>query len=328
MPKVSVIIPSFNAMKYLPRTMKSVLSQSFNDAEIIVVNDGSTDDTERWVLSIDDPRIKIITQENKGLAGARNTGILNSQGEFIAFLDADDIWEPTKLEKQVKALEEDMSVSLVYTWVAYIDEQDNPTGRVIRNVAEGDVWADLTQRNIVESGSVAMVRKNCFDEVGLFDQSLGSYVEDWDMWLRMSTKYRFKVLKEPLVYYRQVSSSASRNWEAMERSFRIVIDKAFNSVSPEQMHLRKQSYSRSSLVLSWKSLQSRNQDLEKAISFYMRAISYYPQICFSGEFFRLSLALFINKLFGASGYNSFLSVFYKFRNQMSGSPKSEVFINR
>lgn len=102
MPKVSVVIPAYNAMSYLPETVASVLNQTFEDYEVIVVNDGSKDDIKIWIAQLADTRIKLISQENQGLSGARNTGIAHAQGEYVAFLDADDLWAPTKLEKQVQ----------------------------------------------------------------------------------------------------------------------------------------------------------------------------------------------------------------------------------
>jgi len=92
MPKVSVVIPAYNAMPYLPETLESVLRQTYHDFEVVVVNDGSSDNTEEWVSQILDPRLKLISQANQGLAGARNTGIVNASGEYIAFLDADVIF--------------------------------------------------------------------------------------------------------------------------------------------------------------------------------------------------------------------------------------------
>ena len=101
MSKVSVIIPAYNAMNYLPQTLKSVLQQTFTDFEILIINDGSSDDIVEWSSQISDSRVKLISQINQGVSAARNTGIRNAQGEYIAFIDADDLWEPTKLEKQV-----------------------------------------------------------------------------------------------------------------------------------------------------------------------------------------------------------------------------------
>ncbi|MEH1816780.1 MAG: glycosyltransferase family A protein [Nostoc sp.] len=316
MPKVSVLIPAYNAMNYLPETLENVLSQTFSDFEVIVVNDGSSDEIEQWISQIKDPRVKLISQKNQGLAGARNTGITNAQGEYIAFLDADDLWEPTKLEKQLRVLEENPEVALVYTWVAFIDETGKPTGRIFKNQAEGDVWKKLTEHNIVESGSVGMVRRSCFETVGLFDCNLGSYLEDWDMWLRMASRYPFKVVKEPLVYYRQSSSSASRNWEAMARSFEIVIEKAFSAAPSELQYLKNRSYGSANLCLAWKALQSRAQDWESAASFRAKALAYYPWLCFSQEFVRLSIAITLLRQFGPDGYQRFLSYVYTLRQRI------------
>ncbi len=313
MPKVSVVIPAYNAMNYLPETIENVLSQTYNDFEVIVVNDGSSDETEQWVSQIKDPRFKLIFQENQGLAGARNTGIAQAKGEYITFLDADDLWEPTKLEKQVCVLEDNPEIALVYTWVAFIDEAGKHTGRVFKNEAEGDVWKTLTEHNIVECGSVAMVRRSCFEAVGLFDRNLGSSVEDWDMWLRMASKYHFKVVKEPLVYYRQRSTSASRNCEAMARSFQLVIEKAFASAPPELQYLKNRSYGQANRCLAWKALQSSQRDYKKALYFRQQAIAYYPQLRFSWDVIRLSIALAAIQGIGPDIYSKLLELAYSLR---------------
>ncbi|MUG99149.1 glycosyltransferase [Scytonema sp. UIC 10036] len=313
MPKVSVVIPAYNAIAYLPETMESVLSQTYDSFEVIVVNDGSLDETEQWVAQIQDPRVKLISQENQGLSGARNTGIFHARGDYIAFLDSDDIWEPTKLEKQASILDECPEVGLVYTWVAYINEQSQSTGKVFKHQAEGDVWKKLTEHNIVECGSVAMVRRSCFENCGVFDRSLVSFVEDWDMWLRIASKYPFKVVKEPLVYYRQRSNSASKNWEAMEQSFRIVIEKAFASVPNELQYLKNRSYASANLCLAWKPLQNQQKDYQKTLYFLQQASTYYPGVRFSKEFIRLSIAATAMRWLGNNGYKQVLTIFHTLR---------------
>jgi glycosyltransferase involved in cell wall biosynthesis len=318
MPKVSVVIPAYNAMPYLPRTLESVLSQTFHDFEVIVINDGSSDETEQWVSQVTDPRVKLISQENKGLAGARNTGIADAQGEYLAFLDADDLWEPTKLEKQALLLDQNSEVGLVYTWVAYITDQGEYTGRVVKYQAEGDVWQELTQRNIIECGSVAMVRRCCFETVGLFDWNLSSFNvnEDWDMWLRIAARYPFKVVKEPLAYYRQRSSSASKNWKAIEQSFRIVIEKTFDSAPPELLKLKQRSYGLANFCFAWKALQSGDKDFEKAIHFRQQALAYYPWLRFSKEYIRLSVAIALMQWLGLESYEKFLAMFHSWRRRL------------
>jgi glycosyltransferase involved in cell wall biosynthesis len=253
------------------------------------------------------------------LAGARNTGIKESQGEYLAFLDADDLWESTKLAKQVQVLDSYPSVGLVYTWVAYVDEQGNSTGRVVNNQQEGDVWQELTSGNLVECGSVAMVRRQCFEKCGVFDGNLGSFVEDWDMWLRIARTYPFKVVQEPLVYYRQVANSASRNWEAMAKSYRLVIEKAFAAAAWQDLPLRNRSYGTANLVLAWKAIQSQARDYEQASYFRSLAIKHNPWLLCSKEYLRLSMAIAIMQWFGTDGYRQFLSFLYGLRRSLNFS---------
>jgi len=323
MTKVSVIIPAYNAMAYLPETVASVLGQTLKDFELIIVNDGSSDDVETWFSQLTDPRVRLISQSNQGLACARNTGIANTQGEYIAFLDADDLWEPTKLEKQLQLMEQNPAVGLAYTWVAYIDETGKSTGRVFSHQADGQVWEQLIQHNIVECGSVAMVRRTCFDQVGVFDSQLTSFNvnEDWDMWLRIAAKYPFGVIKEPLVLYRQHSNGASKNWNAMEQSFQIVIEKAFASAAPQQLHLKRKSYAAANLCLAWKPLQCRDKDYRKSQYFRQQAVYHYPAVRFSVEYLRLSLAIAIMRWLGPNGYKQFLLLFYEMRRQTSATGK-------
>lgn len=313
MPKISVVVPAYNAMTYLPETLENVLQQTWQDFEVIVVNDGSSDETPQWVAQLTDPRVKLISQENQGLSGARNTGITHAQGEYVAFLDADDLWEPSKLQKQLQVVEKNPNIGLVYTWVVLIDSQGRKTGRTFQDQAQGQVWTTLIQENIVRCGSVALVRRECFETCGLFDKNLRSFVEDWDMWLRIASKYQFAVVPEGLVYYRQHANSASRNWESMEISYKIVIEKAFASAPPELQYMKNQSYARSNLSLAWKPLQSAIKDHHTAIKFRKIAIGYYPQLLWTKEYWRLSLAIFLIRSLGTKNYQKFLQFFYNLR---------------
>ncbi len=321
MPKISVIIPAYNAMAYLPATMATVLNQTFADFEVIVVNDGSSDETGEWVSQISDPRVKLISQKNQGNVAARNLGIAHAQGEYIAFLDADDLWEPTKLEKQVRCFEENPEIGLVYTWVALIDEKGKPTGRMFKSNAEGNVWRTLTKWNIVICGSVAVVHRCCFKTCGVFDRNLGSHVEDWEMWLRIATCYPFKVIKETLVYYRQRSTSTSKNLEAMARSYHLVIEKAFRDASWQELSLRNRSYGTANLVLAWIAIQSQARNYKQANHFRRQAFQHDPWLFFSKEYFRLSLAIIIMRCLGPNGYNKYLSVFHTLRRHTLSPPR-------
>jgi len=304
MPKVSVIIPAYNAMAFLPSTLKSISEQTFTDYEVIVVNDGSSDGIENWITQNAEPKIKLISQQNQGAAGAKNTGLTHAQGEYIAFLDADDLWEKTKLEKQVRILEDNPEVGLVYTWVGSIDEHGRPRPKVRINNVQGDVWEKLLEHNIVECGSVALVRRQCYEHVGWFDQSLpSSYGEDWDMWLRISVHYLFKVIQEPLVSYRAHSNNLSKNWTVMEKSHSIIIEKVFQSAPENRQYLKGRCYGFANLRIAWKILQSFGRVHPKVLYFQRKAVLCSPQLIFSQQNVRLSTAIFLVCLFKFEGYS-------------------------
>lgn len=326
MPKVSVVIPAYNAMAYLPEALESVLSQTLEDYEVLIVNDGSNDSIEEWFNQVEDSRVRLISQTNRGLAGARNTGVKESKGEFIAFLDADDRWHKTKLAKQVSILESSLTVGLVYTWMALIDQNGTLTGRFVKNQTEGRVWEYLIIRNCVGSGSTPMVRKACFDVVGHFDENLGSYMEDRDMWLRIAPLYEFAVVKEVLVDYRQHPISASKNWDAMTRSAKIILEKAFvdssNKLSASEKEiLMRKAWGRINLALAWKPLQSRNKNYQKSKEFIEIALQSEPQLFFTEEYIRLKLTTLSMKIFGDKFYSQLLEFFNSFRRLLSFQKK-------
>ncbi|MEP0885306.1 glycosyltransferase family 2 protein [Trichocoleus sp. ST-U3] len=315
MPKVSVVIPAYNAMAYLPETVDSVLRQSFTDFEVLIINDGSSDHILEWASQVTDPRVKLISQENQGLPGARNTGIAHAQGEYIAFLDADDLWEPEKLEKQVGCFEDKPTVGVVYTWTVLVDEQGNPIGRTFASNAEGDVWQQLLETDVISSGSSAMVRSCCFETVGVFDRSLTS-AEDLDMWLRIATHYPFAVVKEPLTLYRQHSNSMSKNRQKMIQNLRTVIEKTFQSVPLELLYLRNRAYASINLGLAWLSIDEG--DYKKAIHFRHQALLHHSQVRFSEKCMRLSFAIALIRWFGPHSYDGVRTLTRNVRRLMLG----------
>ncbi len=297
-PKVSIIIPAYNAIKYLPETVESVLKQSFTDFELLIINDGSSDNTVEWVSSISDSRVRLISQENKGLSGARNTGITSSKGEYISFLDADDIWEPTKIEKQVYKLDNDPTVGLVYTWVKYFYE-DIESVRLGDPDAEGNVLKAILEANVVMCGSNAMVRRFCFEEVGKFDENLTS-IEDWDMWIRIASKYSFAVVKEALVYYRQHNSNMSKNYEMMIQNFNKVFERAFQLVPPDLFYIKEKAYGRVYLHLAW--IAWDRADYKISSVFLEKATHHCPEISKLHDFQHLNRVSSARNLLGPWGY--------------------------
>ncbi|MEO0757329.1 MAG: glycosyltransferase family 2 protein [Cyanobacteria bacterium J06648_16] len=320
MPKVSIIIPAFNAMKYLPATLENVAQQTFQDYEIIIVDDGSRDSIKEWAAQIDDKRIRFFSQANAGSAAARNTGITHASGDFIAFLDADDLWDPTKLAKQVRTLEEDPQAGLVYCWVATIDANGHPQGKIYRNSAEGDVWTSLIEHDLTECGSNPMVRRNCFDRVGKFDSNF-AYAQTWEMWLRIADVFPFRVIEEPLVYYRFHSSNISKQWQTMEASFTAIIEKVFATAPAKRQVYKSRSYASAYLCIAWKALQNLGGDYQTAQYFQKKALTYYPKARFSGQNIRLKVAIALVRIFGLDGYSQLRLKLHQLKYQLTRLPK-------
>lgn len=313
MPNVSIVIPTYNSIQYLPAAIEGALNQTLTDFEIIIINDGSTDGTEAWVLQQPDPRIRLISQENLGKSAARNAGITAAQGGYIAFLDADDFWEPTKLERQVNCLDENPHIGLVYTWTVLADCDGRPTGRLINSQATGDVWRDLVRGNILACGSTPLVRRDCFDSVGLFSLDL-PLAQDWDMWIRIAARYPFAVIEEPLVRYRQHGNNTSKRLEGMHRCNTLVLERAFQSVSADVSELEEEAYQSLNLYLGWLAIQIR--DCERAFFFWRKAYTAAPSLRASGESVRLLLSILAARLFGFGIYGQFAKLGRELRYEL------------
>ena len=196
MVKVSVIVPVYNGEKYIREAIDSVLNQSYKDFEVIVIDDGSKDNTLSIIKEYDG-KIRWKSQENKGQASATNEGVKMAEGEYVAYLDADDVCMPERLEVQVKYLDNHPNVGLVYSGYYQI----NGAGEVKRIVkARPHDNFVLLQTDYIARSTV-MHRKNCLEEVGLFDESI-SGDDDWDMWIRISEKFGVDHVERPLVKYR------------------------------------------------------------------------------------------------------------------------------
>jgi glycosyltransferase involved in cell wall biosynthesis len=191
-----------------------VLAQSFEGYELIIVDDGSTDDTKKVCEPyLVDSRVHYIFQQNGGPAKARNTGISASSGAFICFLDDDDLWKPNKLQRQVQFIDNQLANfrnwGMVFTWAALIDDRGDIIGyRGHRQ--EGAIYKSLFFENIIDATSSVLVKREVFDTAGLFDGSLEP-CEDWDMWLRISKEYLVFPIKEYLVQYREHENRLSTN---------------------------------------------------------------------------------------------------------------------
>ncbi|MBV6625065.1 MAG: glycosyltransferase family 2 protein [Rivularia sp. (in: Bacteria)] len=316
MPKVSVIIPTYNAMRFLPETLKSIFRQTFTDFEILIVNDGSSDDIVEWVSQITDPRVKLISQVNQGVSAARNTGIRNAQGEYIAFIDADDLWEATKLEKQVKCMQANPNVGLVYTWTAFIDEFGKPTGISKVSHSQGDVWEEIVIQDMISTGTSAMVRAECFDKVGLFDVRL-SIGEDRDMWTRIAAMYHFAVVKEFLTLYRRHSHNTTISNDKIIPQLSLVIEKTFANAPKHLLYLKDRSYCWINIYAAWSSIQEE-KDYEQAVFYRRQAVQHYPRIRFTSMYLRQTIAITMLALLGTRNYGKVRGLRKTLFNRNSG----------
>lgn len=230
-PLVSVVIPAHNAAATVRETISSVLRQTFDHFELIVINDGSTDATEQIVADITDSRVQCFSFANAGPSAARNRGMERSTGEFIAFLDADDLWLPGKIAAQVEALQKNPDAALAFSWSDSIDESGSflKKGNYVR--PEDPVYEQLIAWNFLDNGSTPMVRRGALQEVGFFDETL-RLGEDWDMWLRLAFRYPIVCVPEVHVLYRVRKSSASSNVKPLAEGTLEVLRRALDRLPP------------------------------------------------------------------------------------------------
>jgi glycosyltransferase involved in cell wall biosynthesis len=213
MPKVSVVIPTYNRAHLISETVQNVLAQNFRDYEVIVVDDGSTDNTKD-VLRPFGNKIKYIYKKNAGLAAARNTGIEHSTGEYIAFIDDDDLWYPNKLDVQVGILDKNLQLGFVCSQADVINAQ---SGEVMYTLKKGwfnkENFESLYNENFIPVLTV-MMRRSCYEKLGGFDENQITG-EDYDYWLRLSKIYPFHFIDMPLAKWRMTPKSMSKNIEKM-----------------------------------------------------------------------------------------------------------------
>lgn len=228
-PLVSIIVPAYNAQRYIEATLESLICQTYPHMEIMVVDDGSTDQTADIVKKFkeNDPRIQLLQQSNSGVAAARNLGIQYSRGDYIAPVDADDLCYPQKIAKLVACLQAvDSKVGVVYSWSNIIDSAGNPTGTHLMSDFEGNVFEQLLFSNFIGNASSSLIRRHCLERAGLYNTAFflqaAQGCEDYDLYLRIAEQFEFRVVKEFLTGYRKSENSMSSNHKSMERSRHLV----------------------------------------------------------------------------------------------------------
>jgi glycosyltransferase involved in cell wall biosynthesis len=279
MPLISVIIPVYNGEKTIKETINSVLNQTLSNLELLVINDGSQDSTLEIVLSIKDPRLKVFSYPNAGLAATRNRGISLAAGDYISFIDADDLWTPDKLEAQFNALQKNPKAAVAYSWTDWIDESGQLLGRGVYNTQQGEVFAKLLLNDFVANGSNTLIRRQALSEVGDFDESL-SAAEDWDMWLRLAARYEFVAVPTSQILYRVYASSMSFDVWGMEVSSLKVIEKALAQAPNSLEPLKRKSLGNRYKYLTFKALEGHPERKKGlvAVRFFLHSVRNDPSL--------------------------------------------------
>ncbi len=236
MVRVSVVVPLYQTEAYIGAALSSVLAQTFRDFEVIVVDDGSSDLGPAIAGATGDARVRVVTQENRGLAGARNTGIRHSRADIIALLDADDLWAPEKLRRHVAQLDANAFLDVSFSASRLIDGDGRDLGLVQSPISHALGAADFFRRNPIGNGSAPVLRRRAFDRIAFFDKGLGRLCwfdesfrqsEDIECWMRLKAMAgcQFGYVPEPLTLYRVNSGGLSANIGAQLATWRRFRDK-------------------------------------------------------------------------------------------------------
>ena len=279
MPIISVIIPAYNAEKTIQETVQSVLNQTFTDFELLIVDDGSQDATLDIIKRISDPRIQVSSYPNAGANISRNRGLAQAAGEYVSFLDADDLWTPDKLEAQLNALQTNTQAAVAYSWTDCIDESGQFSRHGGSVTVNGNVLAELLIINFLSNGSNALIRKQAIAELGGFDESL-SACQDWDMWLRLAAKYEFVGVPYPHILYRVSTNSISSNVVVLEQAVLTVIERVFSQTPASWYYLKKYSLGNMYKYLLFKAFDGypNRQTGQAAIRFLWQTLKYDPSM--------------------------------------------------
>lgn len=305
---VSVIVPAFNAASGIRQTLRSALAQTYRRIEVIVVDDGSTDETSAVVeeIAATDARVRLLRQVNAGVGAARNTGILAAHGHYIAPLDSDDEWSPRKIEAQVARLEQrGPAAGLSYCWSRLIDDE----GRVLTwappRRLEGHLGTGMLAGNLIGNASVPLFRTSALEKVGLYltraEQHGAQGCEDWDLHLRVAEKFQVACVPAYHVSYRQSHCGMSQNSLGMAASYETVmrralarnpqLDRAVLAWSSERFHsyLARKCYSwgdyRSTLRFMWRTFRA-DPIAYLNLQYYWFVLGSMIHLCTGGRFRR------------------------------------------
>lgn len=295
-PLVTVVIPSYNRAQYIGETIESVFAQTYYNIEIIVIDDGSTDNTEEAVAKYV-PRVRYVKQENAERGASRNHGLRLANGEFIVFLDSDDLLLPDKIEEDLILFKENPSIGLVYTDILIIDAEGNPIKQIKRPGYAGKITEKLLEDNFISIGA-HLIRTQLVRDIGGFrEERQLSGSEDWEMWVRLSTITEFAYLSRATAKIRTHLANTMNNAEGMSRSMNYALDLVSKSkyLNTKQKLLLGKTKAYMSLINAINYCSSNEK--EKTLFFLKEAFVNNPKITFDYRFSYTILRLVKSYLF-------------------------------
>jgi glycosyltransferase involved in cell wall biosynthesis len=274
-PTVSVIIPTRNRYSFVPRAIQSVLNQTYQDFEVLVVDDASDDHTEEIVKGFSDERITYIHHEVKrGGSAARNTGIKLSKGEFIAFLDDDDQWLPEKLQCQMHLFSNSPTVvGAIYTGVLKCSTSKDQVLKEIIPTKRGMIFRELLFSNCIATTSTILIKRECFEKVGLFDEKLSS-CQDWDMWIRLSQDFQFDFTEHSLVKFYVHENSITTDYQARIQGRQVLLEKIFHHIASQPKLVANYYFENSRIFFLMNDRHKGKAEMRQVIKNYPTNIKY------------------------------------------------------
>jgi len=299
-PVISVVMPTYNRAHLISRAIHSVLNQTYENLELIIVDDGSTDNTEQVVQSFNDTRLKYIKQpKNSGAAAARNTGIEAALGAYIAFLDSDDEWLPHKLEKQVKAFSvAPPEVGVVYSGIWWLEDGKTKYFSYPNNIKkDGYLRHSILKKGFIFLQS-SVVKRECFSKAGMFDERL-VVLEDWELWLRISYYCHFRCIDEPLACVYSTAGTLAKNYGSIMKAREIILLKHWHDFENDRRQL-------SDDLLGIGSYLCANEQFNKGMYYLRRSVRENPLNI-------LALIAVLVSLMGEDIFLKMLSIYRKIR---------------
>ena len=302
MKRVSVIIPAYNKADYTVRTVQSILDQTWQSIEILVIDDGSKDDTQEKMEAFGDS-IRYFRKQNGGACAARNFGIRQAKGDYLAFIDCDDVYYPEKITKSVALLDENPDYGFVHTNIHFIDADEKIISKTPSTKINCNGWISdrMLNTNLVFNSTV-VVRRECLEKVGNFDESV-FIPADWDLWLRLSEQYQVGYIDEPLTGYRKADNYTIANIEESLDEEIQVLKKAFaRRKTPNfstHIYLSNTYYRTGLLYGAVKDLSNSRNMFFKAIKEWplnWKSLCFFTALCFAPHFTHKKINSLLNSL--------------------------------